>query len=68
MESFGEASSKKTCFSLYMEKGKLFIQLFWPLGFTMLAKKNYFRRISVTMNKNLVKSDVVKHELGVESL
>ena len=68
MESFGEASSKKTCFFLYMEKGKLFIQLFWPLGFTMLAKKNYFRRISVTMNKNLVKSDVVKHELGVESL
>ena len=68
MESFGEASSKKTCFSLYMEKGKLFIQLFWPLGFTMLAKKNYFRRISVTMNKNLVKSDVVKHELGVESV
>ena len=42
MESFGEASSKKTCFSLYLEKGKLFIQLFWPLGFTMVAKKNYF--------------------------
>ena len=41
MESFGEASSKKTCFSLYLEKRKLFIQLFWPLGFTMVAKKNY---------------------------
>ena len=42
MESFGEATSKETCFSLYLEKGKLFIQLFWPLGFTMVAKKNYF--------------------------
>ena len=42
IESFGEASSKKTCFSLYLEKGKLFIQLFWPLGFTMVAKTNYF--------------------------
>ena len=42
MESFGEAASKETCFSLYLEKGKLFIQLFWPLGFTMVAKKNYF--------------------------
>ena len=42
MESFGEATSKETCFSLYLEKGKLFIQLFWPLGFTMVAKTNYF--------------------------
>ena len=40
MESFGEAASKETCFSLYMEKGKPFIQLFWPLSFTMVAKKN----------------------------
>ena len=24
------------------EKGKLFMQLFWPLGFSMVAKKNYF--------------------------
>ena len=42
MESFGEATSKETCFSLYLEKGKLFIQLFLPLGFTMMAEKNYF--------------------------
>ena len=42
MESFGEATSKETCFSLYLEKGKLFIQLFWPLSFTMVTKKNYF--------------------------
>ena len=46
IESFGEASSKKTCFSLYLEKGKLFIQLFWPLGFTMVAKKNYIKGIN----------------------
>ena len=39
MESLREAASKETCFSLYMEKGKPFIQLFWPLSFTMVAKK-----------------------------
>ena len=42
MESFAEATSKETCFSLYLEKGKLFIPLFWPLGFAMVAKTNYF--------------------------
>ena len=42
MESFGEATSKEICFFLCLEKGKIFIQLFWPLGFTMIAKKNYF--------------------------
>ena len=42
MESFGEASGKETCFSLYLEKGKFFIQLLWSLGFTMVAKENYF--------------------------
>ena len=41
MESFGEASRKETCFSLYLDKGKLHIQLIWPLGFTTVAKKNY---------------------------
>ena len=40
MESFGEASSKETCLSLYLEKEKPFIQLFWPLALTMVAKKN----------------------------
>ena len=68
MESFGEATNKETCFSLYLEQGKLFMQLFRPLSFTMVAKRNTFGRISVTMNKNLVKSDVAKHELRVESL
>ena len=38
MESFGEATSKETCLSLNLEKGKHFIQLFGPLGFTMVAK------------------------------
>ena len=42
MESFGKASSKETCFSLCLKKGKIFIQLFWSLGFTMVSKKNYF--------------------------
>ena len=40
MGSFGETTSKETCFSLYVEKGKLFLQLFWTLRFTMVAKKN----------------------------
>ena len=42
MESFGEESGKETCFSLYLEKGKIFIQLFWSFYFTMVARKNYF--------------------------
>ena len=41
MEYFGETTSKETCSSLYLEKGKLFIKLFWPLGFTMVPKRNY---------------------------
>ena len=40
MGSFGETTSKEACFSLYVEKGKLFLQLFWTLRFTMVAKKN----------------------------
>ena len=60
MESVGEATSKETCFSMYLQKGKVFIQLFWPLRFTMVAKKKTtLRRISHTMKKNLIKSDVV---------
>ena len=42
MESFREAASNETCFSLDLRKGKLFIQLFWLLGFTVDAKKNTF--------------------------
>ena len=68
MKSFGKATSKENCFSLYQEKGKLFMQLFWPLSCTMVTQKTTFHRISVTMKKNLVKSDVVKHEQRVESL
>ena len=41
METFYEATSKKTCFSLYLKKRKLFIQLFWLLSF-MVAKNNTF--------------------------
>ena len=62
MESFGKATSKDNCFSLYQEKGKLFMHLFWPLSCTMVTQKTTFHRISVTMKKTLVKSDVVKHE------
>ena len=70
METFYEAISKETYFSLYLEKGQLFIQLFWPLSFTMVAKKNTY---SVEFRlpwkkKNLEKSNVVKHDLRVESL
>ena len=51
MESFGKATSKDNCFSLYQEKGKLFMQLFWPLSCTMVTQKTTFHRISVTMKK-----------------
>ena len=39
MESFGEATSKETCYSFYLEKGKLFIQFLRPSDFTMVAIK-----------------------------
>ena len=42
MESFQEAASSETCFSLYLRKEKLFMQLFWLLSFTEVAKKNTF--------------------------
>ena len=42
MESFRKAAGKETCFSFYMEKGKLSKQLFWLLSFTMVAKRNTF--------------------------
>ena len=41
MELFSEAASKETCF-FYLRKGKLFIQLFWLLRFSVVAKKNTF--------------------------
>ena len=41
MELFSEAASKETCF-FYLRKGKLFIQLFWLLSFSVAAKKNTF--------------------------
>ena len=48
-ESFREAASKETCFSLYLREGKFFIQLYWLLRFTVVAK---FCRISVTIKLN----------------
>ena len=42
MESFRGAVSNETCFSLYLRKRKLFIQLFWLLRFTVVARKNTF--------------------------
>ena len=42
MESFHEAARNDTGFSLYLRKGKLFIELFGLLIFTVVAKKNTF--------------------------
>ena len=68
MESFYKATSKEICFSLCLEKWKLFIQLFWPLSFTTVAKKNTFSvEFLSPWNKTLEKSDVVKHEFWVTS-
>ena len=67
MESFGEASSKENCF-LYLEKENLLYNQFGHQVLLWWQKRTTYRRISVTMNKNLVKSDVVKHELRDERL
>ena len=68
METFHEATSKKTSFSLYLEKWKLFIQLFWLLSFTMVARNNTFSvEFLLPWKKRLEKSNVVKHELRVAS-
>ena len=68
MESFCKAISKET---LYLEKGKIFIQLFWPLSSTMVGKKeHFFCGFSFTMKKKLEKSGktrVMSHELQVTS-
>ena len=42
MESFHEVTTNETLFSLYLRKGKLLIQLFWQLSFTVVAKENTF--------------------------
>ena len=63
METFYKATAKETCFFLYLEKGKLFTQLFWLLSFTLVPKEHICCRISVTTKK----SDVVKHELQLTS-
>ena len=68
METFHEATSKKTSFSLYLEKSKLFIQLFWLLSFTMVARNNTFSvEFLLPWKKKLEKSNVVNHELQVAS-
>ena len=57
MERLRQTASKKTCFSLHLEEGKLCIQIFWLLIFTTVARKNsFFSRISVTMKKNTRKN------------
>ena len=42
MESVREAASKETCFSLYLRKRKICVQLFWLLGFTVVVEKKTF--------------------------
>ena len=77
MGSFGEASSKDTCFSFYLKR-KTFYIIILAIRFYYGAKKSpTFRRISVTMEKSLVKnwcgktqvtsSKIIKHELKSKS-
>ena len=56
----------KRLVSLCIWKKKTFYIIILAIKFYYDGKKE--RRISITMNKNMVKSDVVKHELQVESL
>ena len=51
MESFHKAARKETCFSLYLQKGKLFIQLFWLSNFTIVAIKGLFEKWSTLAPK-----------------
>ena len=68
METFYRATSEETCFSLYLEKERHFIQLFWLLSFTVVVKKNAFSvEFLLPWKKNLEKNNVVKHELRVTS-
>ena len=60
MQFFREAASKETCFSLYLEKGKSFIQLLWLLGFTIVAKKTPFLKNFCYHEKNPVNNSEKK--------
>ena len=52
MESFREAARKETCFSLYLEKRTLFVQLFWLSNFTIVAIKGLLEKWSTFDPKN----------------
>ena len=67
MESFGEASGKETWFFLYLEKRKIFYTIILVIRFYYGDKKELLS-VEFLLNKNLVKRDVVKHELQVERL
>ena len=65
MESHGEATSKETCLSLFLEKRETVYRIILAKFYYDGKKEHAFCRISATMKKNLEKSDVVKHELRV---
>ena len=67
MKSFGKASGKETWFFLYLEKRKIFYTIFLVIRFYYGDKKELLS-VEFLLNKNLVKRDVVKHELQVERL
>ena len=67
MESFGETSGKETWFFLYLKKWKIFYTIFLVIRFYYGDKKELLS-VEFLLNKNLVKRDVVKHELQVERL
>ena len=59
------SASNETCFSLYLWKGKFFIQLFWLLGFTVVAKKNTFSaEFSLPWKKQPEKNSKKKKKTG----
>ena len=67
MESHGEATSKETCLSLFLEKRETVYRIILAKFYYDGKKEHAVWRISATMKKNLEKSDVVKHELRVTS-
>ena len=67
MKCFGEVTSKETCFSLHLEKEN-FLYSYLAIEFYYGRKKELISEEFLLPWKKLVKSDVVKHELRVESL
>ena len=67
MESFGEESGQRDLFLLVSGKRKIFYTIILVIRFYYGGKKELLS-VEFMLNKNVVKRNVVKHELQVEIL